>query len=420
MQSNVATIVFDWYCYSTRVRVLAEAAVDAGHMVDVICLRQPQEKSFEVCNGVNIYRVPMSRRWDQSFIVTILSWCWFLLLAGFVVTWLHLKHHYDVIHVHNMPDFLVFSALFPKLLKAKIILDVQDASPELMTDKAKGHLRWILKHLTIWQERFSTTFADHVMTIGWTVEEVLLQRGVPREKLTSVLNSVDPRLFPPSSRFLPLSESSEQTRPFILMFHGTVAERQGLDTAVRALALARHVVPQVQLHIKGAGDQLPVIKKLAVELGVSEHVNFSDLCPIQEVVNFVMQGDIGIIPYQNGGYMEMVLPVKAFEFAWMYRPMIASDTRGMRSLFRPESVAFCDSTKPEDFAKAIIDLYQHPEKRTSLAVNAAEDYAAYSWEKQAECYQELLAFLSIKKKQRQNKVVQGDLYVVAPSKPKKR
>ena len=59
------------------------------------------------------------------------------------MTRLHLKHAYDVIHVHNMPDFLVFSALFPKLLGAKVILEVQDVSPELMAAKAKGRMQRI-------------------------------------------------------------------------------------------------------------------------------------------------------------------------------------------------------------------------------------------------------------------------------------
>ena len=133
--------------------------------------------------------------------MTILQWCWFLLLAGATVTWLHLKRAYDVVHVHNMPDFLVFSALFPKLLGAKIILEVQDVTPELMAAKAKGRQRKIVFRLATWQERISTAFAHHVITVGWPFEELLLQRGVPKEKITIILNSADPKLFPPLRRY---------------------------------------------------------------------------------------------------------------------------------------------------------------------------------------------------------------------------
>ncbi|MGZ6279555.1 MAG: glycosyltransferase, partial [Ktedonobacteraceae bacterium] len=198
MQSRIAVISFDFYPFHPRVRCLSEAAVDAGYTVDVICLLQPNAKRFEVYNGVNVYRVPVKRHWDSPLFTTIFKWCWFLILAGTLLTWLHLKRPYNIIHVHNMPDFLVLSALFPKLLKAKVILDIQDASPELMVEKAKGRLRKLTKLLALWQERISTAFANHVITIGWTLEELLLQRGVPKEKLTSILNSADPKFFPPS------------------------------------------------------------------------------------------------------------------------------------------------------------------------------------------------------------------------------
>ncbi|HLZ63930.1 MAG TPA: glycosyltransferase family 4 protein [Ktedonosporobacter sp.] len=392
--SRVGTVTFDWYPFHARVRSLAEAAVEAGYWVDVICARQRHEPRYEVCNGVHVYRLPINRRFDRSLPGTILNWCWFLLLAGVMVSWLHLKHPYRVIHVHNMPDFLIFAAVLPKLLGAKLILDVQDASPELMADKAHGPLRARVTRLAIWQERLSTTFADHVVTVGWTVEELLLQRGVPREKLTSILNSANPAFFPPSRRSLHASASAGDDQPFILMYHGTVTERQGLDIAIRALTLARRVAPKIRLDIKGSKEQLPTLEPLATELGVLDQVVLSSACPIAEVVDFVLHGDVGIIPYRAGGYMELVLPVKAFEFAWMHRPMIASDLRGIRSLFRPESIVLCDPARPESFAEAIIDLYQHPETRARLAANAAEDYEPYRWEGMAKRYQQLLASLS--------------------------
>src|SRR6266567_8069100 len=150
---RVGVITFDWYPFDPRVRRLAMAAVNGGNMVDVICLRQQGEKPYEVCGGVQVYRMPIERGFGRSLPMTILCWCWFLLLSGIAVTYLHLKHPYDVIHVHNMPDFLVFSASLPRLLGAKIILDVQDVSPELMAARANGSLARLEKRLATWQER---------------------------------------------------------------------------------------------------------------------------------------------------------------------------------------------------------------------------------------------------------------------------
>jgi glycosyltransferase involved in cell wall biosynthesis len=181
-------------------------------------------------------------------------------------------------------------------------------------------------------------------------------------------------------------------QPFIIVYHGTVDARQGLDIAIRATVQARRIVPNVRLEIKGFGEAAN-LKRLVAELGAGDAVVFSERCPVWEVAKFISQGHVGIMPYRSGGYMELVLPTKAFEFAWMHLPMIASNTRRIRSLFRPESIVLCNPSDPQSFAEAIIDLYQHPEKRARLAANAAEDYQAYQWERMAKLYQQLLASL---------------------------
>jgi glycosyltransferase involved in cell wall biosynthesis len=341
--------------------------------------------------------MPMYRSFGRSLPFTILEWFCFLVLAIVKVTRLHFKRRYDVIHVHNMPDFLVFCALIPKLLGAKIILEVQDVSPELMAAKAKGRrLHGLIIRLATWQEHISTTFAHHVITVGWPFERLLLKRGVPPEKITSILNSADPKLYPASRRAELSIEPAMEECPFILMYHGTLAERNGLDIAIRAFARARQVVPHLRFDIQGRGEAIPSLKNLAKKLGVSEYIIFTDTCPSEKLVDFVVHGDVGIIPYRSDGFMDLVLPTKSYEFALMHRPMIASDTSAIRSMFRPESIVLCNPSKPEEFAEAIIDLYRHPEKRARMVANAAEDYIPYRWELMAERYQRLLATLSQK------------------------
>jgi len=259
-----------------------------------------------------------------------------------------------------------------------------------------------------------------VITVGEPFARLLRKRGIPAEKLTIILNSADPKLFPPSRiadtsavgtkpgaihcapTFGPMGtqegvvsiSAAGEERPFILMYHGTVAGRNGLDIALRAFAQAREVIPQLRFDIQGRGEHLPYIKQLAKELGVSEHVVFTDPCPSEQLVDFVVHGDVGIIPYRSDGFMDLVLPTKAYEFALMRRPMIASDTPAIRSMFRADSILLCDPMSPASFAEAIIDLYRHPEKREQLVANAAEDYTPYRWEIMAKRYTQLLLALS--------------------------
>lgn len=395
MQSvRVGVITFDWYPYEPRALRLTRAAADAGYTVDVICTRKSREKSYEVDGNTRIYRLPIKRGGNTSLASKMFFWCLFVLCASVVAAWLHLRHHYSIVHVHNMPDFLVFSSLVPKLLGAKVILDIQDVVPELMSARLGGRPHTWVVRFALWQERLSTTFADHIVTTGPLFEEVLLQRGVPARKITSILNSADPSLFPPERRCSsPFDASTQNERPFILMYHGTIEKRNGLETAIRALALARTVIPNLRLDIQGGGGYLPTIKQLVQDLCLSGSVIFSGSVAVDKLVDFVAHGDVGIIPYRRDGFMDIVLPTKAYEFAWMGRAMIASDTRAMRSMFRPEAVVLCEPDKPEAFAEAIIDLCQHPEKRARMIRLAAEDYESYRWEVMAKLYQQLLKLL---------------------------
>lgn len=62
MRKRQCMVVSAYYPLAeTRVQREAEALLDHGYDVDVICLRLPQEAEYEVVRGVNVYRLPVQR-----------------------------------------------------------------------------------------------------------------------------------------------------------------------------------------------------------------------------------------------------------------------------------------------------------------------------------------------------------------------
>jgi glycosyltransferase involved in cell wall biosynthesis len=399
-RTRVASVTYDYYPFDVRVRRLAEAAVDAGHEMDVICIRQEGEAAHETYNGVTIYRLPITRGFGQSLPMAALSWVWFTLMAAIYLAWLTPRRRYQVIHAHNMPDFVVFSALIPKLFGARVILDVQDVSPELLTAKAGGRERKLTRRIAELQERLSTAFADIVVTVGWPFERKLLERGTPQEKLRIIINSADPKIFPAAKRFAPdealrpMTPPHDETAPFIIMYWGTLAQRNGLATAIRALALARREAPTLRLDIMGRGEEIPQLRALAEAEGVADAVSFTGPAPAEGIVDFIVHGDVGVIPYTVDGFADLVLPTKAYELAWLGRPIIASDTPAIRSMFRPASIMLCQPDQPEEFARAFVEMYRYPEKRRAMVASAQDDYEPYRWEAMAQQYASLLTWLA--------------------------
>jgi len=400
---RVCAITCDSYPQDPLVRRTAEAAVSKDCEYHVICSLTDGQAEEELFHDVHIHRIripdgkgrPIGRITAMNLGAMLFYWSFFTMRACVKVARLQLKHKFDVVHVHNLPDFLVFAAAVPKLLRARIILHIQDPTPELMAIKASGIRRSVTVAFTKVQERMSTAFADHVVTVGWPFEKPLLERGVPAHKLSSILNGADPKIFTPGKRTDPFLGQPTQRRPLILMYHGTCAARNGLDTALRAFAMARQSAPHLVFHIRGEGEALPQLKQLAVSLDVADHVVFVGYGPLEEVADFVAHGDIGIVCYPCDGFMDLVLPTKAYEYSWMRRPIIAASTSAIRSMFRPNSLRLCKASDADSFAEAIVELNHDPRKRAQLVAAASEDYHRFDWEHMAERYRALLRSLAM-------------------------
>jgi len=112
---RVAVVVFSHYPSDPRPRRAAEALAQLGMKVEVISLRQnDQEPLRETFNGINILRVPL-KHWRGGRFSYAFQYGSFILAAFFLLAFRSLSRRYSLVHVHNMPDVLVFSALIPKL-----------------------------------------------------------------------------------------------------------------------------------------------------------------------------------------------------------------------------------------------------------------------------------------------------------------
>ena len=148
-------VVHAYYEGDARVRRYAESLAAGGHRVDVLALRAPGKPKTEELRGVCVERLPLSRHRGGT-LRYLFEYVWFTLLCGFVLT-LRCRR-YDVVHVHNMPDFLVFAALLPRLFGRVVMLDVHDLMPEVYCSKFKTSVR----HPGIWPIRLQEWLSHQI------------------------------------------------------------------------------------------------------------------------------------------------------------------------------------------------------------------------------------------------------------------
>lgn len=357
----------------TRVQRQAETLVNAGYAVDVVCLRDRGERAQELYRGVAIHRLPVhlekSNMWRQ-----LLSYLHFLVRAAVRLTELHLRHPYRSVQIHNLPDFLVFCALVPKLQRVPIILDLHDLMPEFFDGRfGPGRLR-LLARLIRWQERLACRFADHVITVSEHWRRALIQRGVAEDKCSVIMNVADESIFK-RRRMGPPAR-----REFRLIYHGTVTHRYGLDLAIQAVGLVRDEIPEIRLTILGTGDHRPALVELRRRLGLEAYVELRDEYLLAEdLPEVILSADLGIVPYRNDAFTDGVVPTKLMEYAILGVPSIAARTTAIEAYFRDAMVEFFNPGDAEDLARCLRELGGNPQRRAELARRSRNFTRRYNW-----------------------------------------
>lgn len=384
-------IGFIKYQGDARVRGYAELLRSAGCMVDVLGLHELKAKEFVDESGVRLFSIPVS--WTRKNRITyLLEYGLSFLLLGFLLTKLYFKNRYDVIHVHNMPDFLVFCAFIPKLLGAKIILDIHDPMPEVYVSKFLSGKSSIGLKLLRFEEKISTLFADALIVANPHFKESLIGRGVPAAKITTINNYPDPEIFNVSKRLFARHKKHDH---FTLIFPGTIAPRYGLEVAIRAMLLLKDRIPTIRLLIIGRlDDYAKSLKCLAEELDLSRFVEIRQPVPLTEIPRELMQADVGIYPALPDGHMSVAIPGKVLEFAIMGLPILSSRLQIIEELFGDSAVLFFEPGNIEQFAQCVIQLYERPALREELVRQADQMFAErQSREREIKAYQELLSSL---------------------------
>lgn len=388
--SAILMAAYTNYRRDPRVRREAEALVEAGHAVTFLASRQPGEPDRETLNGVDVIKLPGLAHKRTTMKGYLIDYAVF-----FVLLMLHLlprPRRYRLIHVNNMPDFLVFAAWLPRLLGTPVIHDVHDLMPELYQEKfASGERHWLV-HLLKAQERWAGRFASAVLTVEERLKDILSQRGVPRERIHVLMNLPDERIFRPRKR---AAEVKPADSPFVMVYHGTLARRLGLDIAIRAVARARQDIAQLELRIIGAGEERSALIALRDELGLQDVVTFSEgFVPVEQIPALIGDADLGVVPLRLSSGTDVMLPTKLLEYVGIGIACIVPKTGTICRYFNDDMVEFFEAENVDSLAAAMIRLYRDPQRRASLASQATARFGSiYCWSEHRKVYTSLVSRL---------------------------
>jgi glycosyltransferase involved in cell wall biosynthesis len=381
---RVAMVTFSPYPFDPRPRRSIDALIAEGATVDLICLGSKNDVKGQAPHGVKVIRIPLKHprrgKFEYAFRYGI-----FIMISSLTFAVRSLGRRYDLVYVHNMPDILVASALIPKMLGSKVVLDLHDPMPELMmtifrTQEDNRSVR-LMKSL----EKWSIARADLAVTVNVACKRIFSSRSCPAEKIAVVMNAPDGQIFPCREPKLRSLSTQDGDRRFVIMYHGSIVERNGLDVALDALARVRKAIPGAELRIFGSQTAfLDHVMERARSMGLQDAVQYLGPRRLEDLVTEIDNCDLGIIPNHRNAFTDINTPTRVFEYLAMGKPVIAPSTQGILDYFNQDSLIFFEPGNAVELAQQIEYAFLHPREVLEIVRRGQEIFSEHTWDREKE------------------------------------
>jgi glycosyltransferase involved in cell wall biosynthesis len=399
---RICMLTHSFYEGDNRIIRYAEALAERGDDVEVVALRRTDQlPKRELINGVLVHRI--QDRFGKS---ETSRWSYLWPLLRFVLVsskWLVVNGRsrlFDLVHVHNIPDFLIFAAWYSKLQGARLILDIHDIVPEFFASKFGARQQSLLVRSLRWVERLSAMMSDHVILANHLWLQKYTARSAPSEKCSVFINHVDEDIFRPQPR------TERPDRPLII-FPGGLQWHQGLDIAIRAFATLSRRLPAARFHIYGDGNTKPQLVALVADLGLQGRVQFFEPMPLRDVARVMADADLGVVPKRADSFGNEAYSTKIMEFMSLGVPVVVSGTKVDRHYFDDSVVRFFESGNDAGLAQAMYDVLSDAALRDTMVRNANAYVNLNSWGRHKSEYLDLIDSLIARKPALMEGVKQG-------------
>jgi len=357
---------------ASRVHALAKRWVAAGHEVHVVtgAPNAPNGVVYdgyrnrlcrtEVADGIRVTRVWTFMAANRGKVRRVLNYLSFFvsaLLAGLFV------RRPDVVIATSPQFFCGWAGVWvARLRRLPFILEVRDIWPASIVAVGAMRRNRLVAFLQYLERRMYAR-ADHIVTVGDCYKDAILQRGVPAEKITVIMNAVDTDIFRPRQPDTELKRQLGLNGEFVCAYVGTIGMACGLDVVLRAAERLRRMQrTDIRFVLVGDGAVRTQLQAEADRMGLT-NVTFTGLQPKARIPAYLSVADTCLVHLRKSELFEAVMPSKIFEAAGMAKPIIIG-VRGFAQRFVLDAGAGL-AVEPEnenELVDALVQLADSPSR----------------------------------------------------------
>lgn len=357
--------------------------VRAGHSVRVITCAPnvPDGRVYagyrnrlfqrEMIDGIEVIRVWTFIAANEGTFLRIANYVSYMISAVFFTLFMRRP---DVI-VATSPQFFCGWAglIVSKLRRVPFVLEIRDIWPESIVAVGALGNRRLLAFLE-WLEAKMYRWSPWIVTVGDGYRRRLLEKGVPDEKISIVMNGVDTELF------VPREPSPEIRRrhgvpdgAFLCGYVGTIGMACGLEVVLRAARrLADEGREDIVFMMIGDGAVRESLEEQARELGL-RNVVFTGRRAKDEIPDYIATLDACLVHLRKTGLFETVMPSKIFEAAGMERAILNGVGGFAAEFVEAAGAGICfESDDADALVEATLRLAANPELRARLGRQGRE------------------------------------------------
>lgn len=225
---------------------------------------------------------------------------------------------YDAIHAGGMPCAYVANICKPFHFR-KVIYDVhgdriREVSEESRMKNEKGKLGYFPLAKTLIQGMGATWFSDHYVPVSKPLKKLVMNRGIPENRITLIRNGVDLDIFTPGKK--------SARGKFIITYAGKFQSYQAIDDFIQAATMIQN--SNVRFRVIGFSQE-DNSRKEVIRNRLGGRVELIDEAPKDVLVAYLRESDVLVIPRRRSHVTIVALPTKFAEYIAMGKPVIVSD-----------------------------------------------------------------------------------------------
>ena len=303
-----------------------------------------------------------------------------------------LQQKADIYHFHD-PELLPWALKLKKKTKAKIIYDIHENIPGQIMNK-----EWIPRIL---RKLFSFIYKKIEKKIIPNFDHIILAEDSYKEYYSRDLNKTVIKNYPIiSEKGVKKTQNKEFGTPK-LVYVGGISKNRGIFEILESVIILKKNLPETKLIIAG---KIPLeleskIKKIIKINSLKDNIELLGRINYTKIQHIFFESNIGLCILRPIPNYISSLPTKLLEYMTAGLPVIVSDFPINSKLINKEGCGLTvDPKKPEEIAKAIEYLIEHPNEAKKMGENGRKAVLEkYNWDIEAKKLLEVYKNLTLSK-----------------------